>query len=115
THVPVIVAHLRPFSHLSSWVAVCLTRELRLLPSTAEQRVPPPLEVPKRVRRLAVDAYLEMDVGAEAVAGAVAETDDLALCDLLAPAHEESLLGPAARGEAAPMVDARVVPIATLR
>src|SRR4051794_10469736 len=92
------------------------SRPPSLLPPGKTERVPnirfswrrPPsprtdaLEVAHRIGGNAVDPDLEVDVRAEAVAGAVAVADHLALGDLLAGRHREGfLVGVAGREPAA--------------
>src|SRR4051812_45125823 len=70
------------------------------------------LEVSHRIGHFAVDPDLEVKVRAEAVAGAVAVADDLALGDLLPGRDRKGLLVGVTGGETATVVDAGVVAIA---
>ena len=83
THVTVIVPNWTGFSNPKTGVAICPIQRKPRLPKRREGE-DPQLQIPERVRRLAVDPHLEVDVRAEAVAGAVAQADDLSLGDLLA-------------------------------
>src|SRR6476469_1622346 len=64
---------------------------------------------------LPVHAHLEVEVGAEAEAGAVADPDHLALAHLLADGDRYRLLVGVAGGETAAVVDTGVVAVAGLR
>src|SRR3954453_7942975 len=70
-------------------------------------------QVRNGVRNRAVDPHLEVKVGAEAVARAVADPDYLALLDVLAERDGEALLVGVAGGDAAAVIDAGVVAVAT--
>src|SRR4051794_21365584 len=83
THVMVIVPNWNGFRNPNTGVAICPIQERPQLPKNGGAFAPE-LEVAERVRRLAVDADLEVHMRPEAVASAVAEADDLALGHLLA-------------------------------
>src|SRR5262245_42334364 len=71
-------------------------------------------QVAHRVNDLAVDPDLEVEVGPEAEAGAVADPDHLALADALAHRDRDRLLVRVAAREAAAVVDAGVVAVTAL-
>ena len=85
THDERIVPNPDGFSNPKSGVAICPIQVGRGLPKREwERELRGELEVAERVRGLTVDPHLEVHMRTEAVAGAVAQSDDLALCDLLA-------------------------------
>src|SRR4051794_27971970 len=71
-----------------------------------------PLEIARRIHRRAVDARLEMHVRAEAVAGAAAGADHLALADARPHGGPDARLVAVARGQRAGVLDAGVVAVA---
>ena len=71
------------------------------------------LEVPERVHCMAVDPDLEVEVVAEAVAGAAHVSQDRSLADRAAGSGEARLVR-VAGGEPAAVVDAGVVPVAAV-
>src|SRR3954453_12728128 len=71
-------------------------------------------QVAHRVDHFTVHPHLEVQVRAEAQAGAVADADPLALAHLLADRDGDRLLVGVAGRDPAAVVDARVVPVARL-
>src|SRR3954467_4321251 len=72
-------------------------------------------QIAHRIHRLPVDAHFEVEMRAEAKAGAVADADHLPLADLLADRDGDRLLVGVAGGDPATVVEAGVVAVAGLR
>src|SRR5262249_5804867 len=71
------------------------------------------LKVAHRVGHGPVDSHLEREVGPKAVAGTAGVADDRSLTHRLASGDRERALVCVARGEAAAVIDAGVVAVAT--